>query len=258
MRAIRFLVAALFVVTAVLFAANGIYEQVSGRNEGPTIHCDEDVLVVSVHDDETALLAGVTAGDPQDGDLTGSVIVGGVSKLIGGDTAKVTCLVFDSDDNMASYVRKIRYRDYRRPVIRVTEPLVYADTDAAKLLERVTAEDIIDGDLTDRVRVSTLWATDRPQVYSATVMVTNSMGDSASVEVPVMIATGESGIVLREQVAYVELGSEFDPMDYVRTGPGGLRIEHEVDTAEPGCYWVWYFDDSAGQEDFAILSVVVE
>lgn len=259
MRAIKVILAALLAVTAALYAANGIFERISGRDEGPVIRCPEEILEVSVFDGEDALLAGVTAEDAQDGDLTGSVIVGGVSGLTGGDTAKVTCLVFDSDDNMAVLERQIRYRDYRRPVIRVTQPLVYADTDEAKLLERVSASDILDGDLTDRVRVSTLWTTEDERVYSATVMVTNSMGDTASVELPVIIRPqGEGGILLLEQVVYLEAGSGFDPMDYLASGRSGLEVRNEVDTETPGCYWVWYLDGGAAGGDLAILTVVVE
>lgn len=258
MRAIRMIVAALFVVTAALFAANGIYERASCRDQGPVLRCGEEILEISVRDDKAALLEGVTAEDGQDGDLTGEILVGGVSRLTGGDTAKVTYLVFDSDDNMASLVRQVRYTDYRRPVIRVTQPLVFADPDEAELLEYVTVTDVIDGDLSDHARVSTLWTTEHERVYSATVQVTNSMGDIASVELPVIIRSDDgAGIQLREQVAYMERDGEFDPMDYVDGPKSGLKVLNEVDASQPGCYWVWYFDGSDG-ENFAILTVVVE
>lgn len=260
MRTIKWILAALLAVVTALYAANGVYARLSGRNEGPVLSCTDEVLEVSVHDDESVLLTGVTAMDEQDGDLTGEIIVGGVSKLIGGDRAKVTCLVFDSDDNMASCVRVIRYTDYRRPVISVREPLEYASVDAARLLERVTASDVVDGDLSGDVRVSSLWPTDHSQVYSATVQVTNSMGDTASVEVPVMIREEDPArpvIGLTEQIVYIPQGSEFDPADYVRGG-SGLEIQNDVDTGRTGSYWVWYFDNSAAVQGLAILTVVVE
>lgn len=254
MRAIRWIVAALLAVTAVLFTADGVWDRISGRQSGPRIQCPEEVLQISVRDPEEMLLTGVTAEDPQDGDLTGSVIVGGVSRLTGGDTAEVTYLVFDKDNNMASHVRQVRYTDYHRPVIQLTEPLVYPDKSDAKLLERVTVTDAADGDISHLARVSTLWATEDPDVFSATVTVTNSLGDIAAVEVPVFIRSTSGTIRLRQQILYLEQGAEFDPMAQVASGGAGLTVESDVDPMQPGCYWVRYTRGT----DLAILTVVVE
>ncbi len=255
MRAIKWILTAVLAVTAVLYVFTGILEHASSRDEGPVIHCPEGIHEVSVFADDAALLAGVTAEDAQDGDLTGEVIVGGISQLIGGNTAKVTLLVFDQDDNMASWIREICYTDYRRPAIGLTEPLEFESKNDARLLSRITVTDVVDGDISDQARVSSLWATERENVYSATVMVTNSLGDNASVEVPVIIRGGSSDIRLRRQLVYLKQGGEFDPMDYVASDKRGLTVRHEVDMLASGCYWVWYED---GSGDFAILTVVVE
>lgn len=253
MKIIKAILAVLLALTAALYIGNGIVERLSHRDEGPQIRCGEEILEVSVHDDDAVLLSCVTAEDAQDGDLTDRIIIGGRSKLIGGDTARVTCMVFDSDDNMASVVRTVRYTDYRRPVIDLERPLVYESTDEAKLLQAVTVTDMLDGDLSDKARVSTLWATDDERVYSATILVTNSMGDTATVEVPVIIGTPGS-IRLKRQVLYLESGAEFDPKAQLSSDRTGVQIRNEVDTQESGCYWVWYTKG----EDIAILTVVVE
>lgn len=253
MRILRMLTAALLAVTAVLYIGNGLFARLSGREVGPVIECPEEVLEVSIHDGEQALLTGVTARDKQDGDLTDRVMVGGVSKLIGGNRAKVTCMVFDSDDNMASLVRQVRYTDYRRPRISLRAPLVFASEKEAKLLEQVMVSDVLDGDLSEKARVSTLWATEDEGVYSATVLVTNSMGDTAMVEVPVLIGRS-GGILLRRQVIYLQQGEAFDPKAALASDATGVQIQSEVDTAKAGCYWVRY---SRGEE-LAILTVVVE
>lgn len=254
MRILRLIAAALFAVTAVLYVGSGVYTRLSGREEGPVIECPEEVLEVSIHDGDQVLLTGVTARDSQDGDLTDRVMVGGVSKLIGGDRAKVTCMVFDSDDNMASLVRQVRYTDYRRPRIALTEPLVFDDDSQAKLLSRVTVTDVLDGDLSGKARVSTLWATGDEGVYSATILVTNSMGDTAMVDVPVLIGRSYGSIRLQQQVLYLALGEDFDPLAQLQSDRTGVRVDSEVDTQTAGCYWVRY---SRGQE-LAILTVVVE
>ena len=253
MRILRMLTAALLAVTAVLYIGNGLFARLSGREVGPVIECPEEVLEVSIHDGEQALLTGVTARDKQDGDLTDRVMVGGVSKLIGGNRAKVTCMVFDSDDKMASLVRQVRYTDYRRPRISLRAPLVFASEKEAKLLEQVMVSDVLDGDLSEKARVSTLWATEDEGVYSATVLVTNSMGDTAMVEVPVLIGRS-GGILLRRQVIYLQQGEAFDPKAALASDATGVQIQSEVDTAKAGCYWVRYSRGDA----LAILTVVVE
>ena len=253
MRILRMLTAALLAVTAVLYIGNGLFAGLSGREVGPVIECPEEVLEVSIHDGEQALLTGVTARDKQDGDLTDRVMVGGVSKLIGGNRAKVTCMVFDSDDNMASLVRQVRYTDYRRPRISLRAPLVFASEKEAKLLEQVMVSDVLDGDLSEKARVSTLWATEEEGVYSATVLVTNSMGDTAMVEGPVLIGRS-GGILLRRQVIYLQQGEAFDPKAALASDATDVQIQSEVDTTEAGCYWVRYSRGDA----LAILTVVVE
>ncbi|MBQ2383351.1 MAG: hypothetical protein II290_04860 [Oscillospiraceae bacterium] len=254
MRAIRWILCALLAVTAVLYTVTGVMEHISRTDEGPVIECGEEIIQVSIHASEAELLASMTASDAQDGDLTDRIIVGDVSKLVGTDLAKVTCLVFDSDDNMASLTRQVRYTDYRRPVFQLTQPLEFASTREAKLLDRVRVTDSVDGDISAKARVSTLWPTDNDQVYSATVTVTNSMGDIADVEVPVIIRSAPSPIRLSRQIIYVSVGESFDPMDYVISGRSGLTARCEGTTEEPGCWWVWYENSN----DFAIATVVVE
>lgn len=260
MKAIRWIAVLLTVLTAAAYCVNGLINQFSGRDQGPVIECSEELLEVSVYADDRVLLAGMTARDSQDGDLTAELIVGGVSGLIGADRAKVTCLVFDSDDNMAVYERQIRYTDYRRPRIQASAQLVFSDPEDADLLEYVTAEDRLDGNLTDSVRVVALWKTEREDVYAATVAVANSRADAASVKLPVLIRkAGEaySTIRLRSQVVYLPLGGSFDPMNYLQSGSSGVSVESEVNPERSGCYWVWY-TNNADQDDFAILTVVVE
>ena len=78
----KMLMAALLAVTAVLYIGNGLFARLSGREVGPVIECPEEVLEVSIHDGTQALLAGVTARDDQDGDLTDRVVVTGTVKPI--------------------------------------------------------------------------------------------------------------------------------------------------------------------------------
>lgn len=268
MRLLKIALVVLLAVTAALYGATAAWGRSAGRENPPRITCGEQVLEVSMTDGNAVLLQGVSAWDEEDGDLTGSVIVGGVSKLVGGDTARVTYLVFDSHDNMGSAVGLIRYRDYHRPTFALEQQLEYTSTSNARLLNRVKASDVVDGDLTERVRVSNLLATDDEEVYAVTVQVTNSMGDTASVELPVIVRPSDAGrtdIMLSQYLVYVEQGGTFDPMDYVQRvsrqgrdlGTDALVCESQVDMDTPGTYWVWYYHDSE-YGGSAILAVVVE
>ena len=113
---------AVIIILALLVLANIVtyfYLGTSDRKVGPQITCPDEPLEISAKDNESALLVDVTAKDEQDGDLTNRISIGGISKLISKDTAKVTYMVFDSDNNMASCVRYIRYVDYHRPTFEV-------------------------------------------------------------------------------------------------------------------------------------------
>lgn len=271
MKSLKIILVLLLTVTAVLFGVTEIRERTSGRSEGPSISCGEEVLEISVADEESALLAGVTAADRQDGDLTGKILVGGISKLITDDTAKVTYLVFDSDDNMGQCTRYVRYTDYRRPRFQVQEPLVYAASSTVQLLDRITATDVIDSqrEIDEAIRVSSLWPTEHSGVYSAMVQVTNSMGDTARVSLPVILRENERRIPeirLKEQLIYLDEGSPFSPMDYIQSvsAPGetpsvrDVEIDSQVNVMERGSYWVWYTYQNENGQGVAILTVVVQ
>lgn len=250
--------------------ATAIYKGSSDRNDGPKIYCEED-LEISASAKESELYAGVTASDPQDGDLTHRIIIGGISKLISTNTAKVTYLVFDSDDNMATFVRRIHYTDYRKPTFSVDpkKPLVYVGSEEISVLDRVGAQDVIDGDISARVRVSTLAETIDPEVFDISVQVTNSMGDTAWLKLPVQMFPHDSGrpvVELDQYLVYWERNVEFDPMQFfgkvtLSDGSKGKRkdvkVDDAVDVSELGTYRVIYSYDDEGVVGKAILTVVV-
>lgn len=269
MRLVKLILMLAMLVVTVLFSATEIIKVVSGSEEPPRITCDQETLNISVNDDEQALMMGISAYDGQDGDLTDKVIVAGISQLITDDTARVTYLVFDSDDNMAQYQRMVRYTDYRKPVITVEAPLVFSTENTAGILEKISAQDVMDGNISERIRLSSLWATDRADIYSLTVMVTNSMGDTARVELPVVVQPeliGRPVINLRKSLIYLDQWSDFDPMKYVASvyvrnsmvPVGDLVVEHQVDTSRPGNYWVTYSYSADGIQGTAVLTVVVQ
>lgn len=269
MRIIQRILIVLLVLLVIATIATSIYEAVSGHQDAPTLTCPSDTLEVSARDPESVLLQGVTASDPQDGDLTDRIIIGGKSKLISNDTAVVTFLVFDSDNNMGTCTRRIRYTDYHRPQFSIDKPLVYTPKEDVTLLDRLSATDVVDGDLSDQIRVSTLSATDNSEIYLISVQVTNSIGDTAWVKLPVLVKESNPlapDIRLTSYLIYLEEGSAFDPYDYIASVTingtdvpmSDITIQNPVDTSVANTYQVTYTHQSNGHVGTTILTVVVQ
>lgn len=263
---------AVIILLALLVVANVVsyfYLGTSDRKVPPQISCPNEVLEISAADSEAALLIGVTASDEQDGDLTGRITIGGISKLITADTAKVTYMVFDSDNNMASCVRRIRYTDYHRPTFEVTEPLVYASTEEVAMLSRLKATDVVDGDVSKNIRVSTLEPTNNSEIYHVSVQVSNSVGDTSQVTLPVLMLESDPlrpEILLSDSLVYVDQGEKFTPSAYLldlrvpgmKPSLAEITVDNQVDTGNPGTYYVTYSYSANGSTGVAILTVVVQ
>lgn len=269
MRALKRFILIMLAVISVTYISTSIYQRSSTRHTPPVISCPPGVLEVSAKDDESVLLAGVTASDPQDGDLTDQVIVGGVSKLISNDTAKVTLMVFDSDHNLGKVTRYIRYTDYRRPEFEIVKPLTFASSKEVSLLDRIVATDVVDGNISSHLRVSTLATTDNSEVFDITIQVTNSMGDTAWLQLPVLVQETNPlrpVIGLSSYLVYLEQGSSFDAAEYLQSvtvsdapaDVSAVGISSNVDMENTGTYRVMYTYSANGSTGTAILTVVVQ
>lgn len=259
------LIICLVLVTAA-FAAGQVYSRVVADTVPPVITLDSDSITVSVEDGRDALLRGVTASDAKDGDLTGQIIVSGVSKLISNNTAKVSYMVFDKAGNMASATRYVVYSDYHRPRFMLITPLVYSLGETVSITGRLQAQDAVDGDITSSIRVlSSDIISSTEGVCNLTLQVINSLGDTAQVTLPVTIraeADGDSAVKLRRYLVYFGLGDNFEPRNYIESVSAGsvsdVRIDSNVDTQSAGCYLVTYTVTSGGRSSSALMTVVVE
>lgn len=273
MKALRIITIIIFILVAMLnVGVNAYYDQYVDR-QNPVISCDSDTVEVSVTDDESALLAGITATDDRDGDITHQVMVQGVGQLIDNNTAKVSYVVFDSSNNMATYSRFVRYTDYEKPRFKLDAPLVFAvdadlgtDNPSTMLTAGLSASCVLDGDISNRIRLTSQniqYYT--PGVYDATFQVSNTMSDNAVLKVKVVIsnyAAANQLIKLREYAAYIAQGSAFNPTDYIMTvrapaSKDSITIESNVDTQTPGNYYVCYSYETASGTSMAYLAVVV-
>ena len=274
MKLLRGIIIGLFTALVALTGVSEWYARTRVDRTPHVISCEEGVLEVSVRADRSELLRGVTARDDRDGDLTDQIMVEHVSSLTGVDTARITYVVFDSSDNAATCSRTIRYTDYQKPRFRLTAPLRYYVGDTITLLDRLTAVDVIDGDLQEKIRLTASNLTNTlAGTYHVTVQVTNSLGDTSVLPLTILVDSGSGYLTpeirLTEYLLYLNAGSRFDPGAYIQsiTDPGAenqnvgrekAEIFSEVDPNTPGTYEVVYsYTGFGGREGKTILTVVV-
>ena len=183
----------------------------------------------------------------------------------------VTYVVFDGDKNAAKAKRKLFYSDYTQPVFRLDAPLIGTVSNISELAGIMKADDCIDGDISDVVKVTYLdRLTTTVGTYPVEFRVTNSLGDTVYLETELECAPAgfnNAGITLTDYLIYLDEGSDFDPLSYVAgytrdgkevAGADGLTVSSGVNTAVPGVYTVTYTYETANSSSHTKLLVVVK
>lgn len=269
MRFTKFILVLVFLVVAAVYTIQDLADRISTADDPPILACASEMLDISVKDDDSILLAGITASDAQDGDISDRVLVTGISRLMDGNTAKVSYAVFDSDHNMATLTRSIHYTDYRLPRFTLDLPLVFTANADFELLDRLHAQDVVDGDITNAIRITYTDSNTDPGVHSISVQVTNSMGDTAWQTLPVIFVRDPEDTVqidLDTYLLYLNQGDTFQARRYLNSASYGddlistssVSISGEVDTSTPGTYLVEYSCVYGSHSGTVILTVVVE
>lgn len=262
----------------VAFAVFYIAYKETSDNTPPVITMDQQELTLSVADDSSMLLQGVTAQDDRDGDVSASLVVESVRGLITDGRFTVTYAAFDRAGNVTKAQRVVHYSDYTSPHFVLNAPLIFKASTALNIFNVVSAEDVFDGTIKDRVK-GTLVSEEREIADAGTYMVefrvSNSLGDTAYLTVPVEVYSGENGsatVALTDYLVYLKKGDSFDPEDYLsRLTAGGRRIDlrsqsrecqmswdSDVDMKTPGTYFVDYTVEYGSYIGYTRLIVVVE
>lgn len=175
-----------FITAVILFGGYLLKEKAGQDHTGPVISVESDHIEVSIKDSRDALLAGVTASDARDGDLSAAVCVESVGPIDGEGRRIVRYVVFDSDNHISRALRTMSYTDYTAPVITVTGPLTFP-VGTVNMLQGVSALDCIDGDISDQIQIlyDEKMNPSVPGIYPARLRVTNSIGGYS--ELPVSI-----------------------------------------------------------------------
>lgn len=219
------------------------------------------------------------AFDKKDGDITDTLIIESISKMLPSGERILTYAAFDTDHHVGKAERRIRYTDYVSPRFSLEEPLEMkslTSTDS-EIFGALHASDCIDGDLTDQIvivstDISSFSLESMEAVYE--VQVTNSCGDVASLKLPLEVELTEetvSGlrgeIILTDYLIYTQLGTMPLFLDYVESVTAGtkefsaeaLKVDAaELDVMQPGVYPVTYTLEKEDTYASVKLLVVVE
>ena len=271
-RPVLFLV--IVAVLAVALTAGYIfYQRTYTSPQYPVISFDATEIKVTTGVSDGELLRGVTATDPEDGDVTQSLLVENVSNIFNGNCAKVSYVAFDSKNHMSRAERTIRYTDYKPPVFSMSHPMVFRLSATLNILNYISAEDMFDGDISHKVIYSIMGNSTNLNVqgeHEIELRAVNSKGDVAKLKTTVEISDTEpnkANIQLTDYLVYVPQGTEFKPEQYFKsymsnaqliTDKAGVTIDSNVDTETPGTYTVTYSTGYGDTKSRSRLIVVVE
>ena len=223
-----------FAVVFVVFSFTRVKEYITSDFTAPVIHADSDSLQVSVSAGEEELLAGMSAVDNLNGDVTDTLVVVSKSKFISKGTLRVNYAAFDKNNNVGIAARNLTYTDYHSPRFSMSQPLRFLSGNTNNnYLQYIRASDCLDGNITQQIKISlgntesTSNTSTRRKVY---IQVTNSAGDTSSLELWATFEDYDSynthAPALSNYIVYTGLGMRPDYRSYltgVRTAGGNVR-----------------------------------
>ena len=273
MRYLRIGIVLLFIAALALYVLT-LVKDLHSDHTPPVINCSNDLLELSVTEDETKLLEGLTASDDRDGDVSQNIMVSSLSHFTEKGVCKANYVVFDKAHNAAFYTRTVHYIDYRSPRFVINEPLSYRLGSNVRFSDSVGVEDSIDGDISQNIKIASGSISNYAEgVYPIRLEVTNRFGDKSSVDVMVVVSARDYSptIELKHYIVYLKKDAEFDPFaeisgtgvsrtDGAKAEVSDVQINGLVDTSEAGCYSLVYSykqKELFGSEE-VYLTVVVE
>lgn len=229
-------------------------------------------LHLSVEDDDDALMAGLSAADDRDGDLTDRILVERVSRFSQPGVCQVSYVVFDNSNNFFRYKRTVTYDDYISPKLQLEQPLMYRMGEQISILDRIHLQDCLDGDITHKLKMETSNVPDDTTgVYEIELHATNNYGESIYAKIPLNIGIYSADapqIQLKQYLVYVKAGEDFSPLAYIESVEDStgtpisldqVKVLSQVDLSKPGggqiCFEV---TDQRGVTGLTYLTVIVE
>ncbi|MGN0384011.1 MAG: immunoglobulin-like domain-containing protein, partial [Eubacterium sp.] len=184
---------------------------------------------------------------------TDKIFVENISKFTDIASGNITYAVVDADNHIAKYTRKYRYTDYTSPEFSITSSLVFSQGTSFNILDYITAKDCISGNITNKVKLtSSTIDTKTTGNYQIFLNVTNDLGDSVDLTLPVLVEEKTdmySSIELSDYMIYVDKGEKLNYEDYILSATGyygeeinikNVKIDSDVHINTPGVYTVIY------------------
>ena len=188
MRKLRILILIFFVVVTAIFAFSRVRDYLTSDSHAPVIQADSDSIQVYVGATDADLMAGMSAQDNLDGDVTDTLAVVSKSKFISKGTLRVNYAAFDRNNNVGTYSRNVTYVDYISPRFVVTSPLRFLSGNSDyDYLAGIGAEDCLDGNISGQIKMTlgdTTAVSDSVSRRMLNLQVTNSAGDTSVIELP--------------------------------------------------------------------------
>lgn len=273
-----------FVIIAAVFSYTLIQRRLTVDYDAPVITAEEDVIMASIAASEKDLLKGMKATDKIDGDVTNTLMVVSKSKFISKGVQLVNYAAFDNNKNVGTSTREVVYIDYVSPRFHLSAPMRYASgSTGIDYLENMTAEDCLDGNITQQIKISfgkTTTASSLATIQQVNVQVTNSGGDtsvlSLNVSMEDYLLYSQQAPALREYIAYVPCGGVIDLDSFMvgiwsagsvksfadaKMSPENVTVDRNgLDCGIPGTYKVIYrlFSSEGETLGTAELIVIVE
>lgn len=270
MKVLRKGIIILFCITFITFCGIFVFEKVTKENDYPQIIIEQDTIEMSVQDDKSKLLEGVSAYDNKDGDITDKILIESISKFISDSTCKVTYTVCNSNNHVTSATRKVTYTDYTPPRIMLKDALCFSKLQNVNLMDYITAQDVIDGDITQNIIVTSSDFTEKTVGnYTVSLQVTNSVGDVVQTQLPVVVedrSLYSPVIKLSTYILYTKVEQKINIYKYidgVYTYQGDktdldVTVESDIDIHHPGTYQAHYYaTDKQGRVGHSILLMIV-
>lgn len=261
----------LILITVLMIALYGLNRLMLYRSYDrsvPEITFDKEFLEVSVDATEEKLLEGVKAVDKKDGDVTDTVIIESISKMLEDNQRIITYAAFDGDYHVGKAERRIQYTDYKSPRFSLKEELNVStiNTNMADVISSLKVIDCIDGDISNQIVVmgtEIMALSGEEASVQCEVRVTNSCGDVASLKLPVKINltgvnSGYGKVELKEYLIYTKVGKSVDLRSYIKNSDGEVKIETDLDTSTPGVYTATYTTTVYETKVSTQLYIVVE
>ncbi|PFN26021.1 immunoglobulin-like domain-containing protein [Bacillus cereus] len=222
-------------------------------------------------------MAGVSATDKEDGDLTDKVTVDGKVDTSKAGTYELTYTAKDSKGHKVTAKQTVTVKEKEEtkdeaPVLKVPSESTITEGDKFEPMKDVSATDKEDGDITSEVKYEGHVDTNTPGTYTITYTVKDSAGYLATQTQTVKVKEKEKPVEDQEpeltvpEETTVTVGDKFEPMSGVKVidkedGDITSKVTYSGDQGigQEGTYKIKYVvEDSAGHRVIKLRTVIVK